>query len=357
MASVLSKFFPMPRSLALHGGGLEISDRSIKYLRLARRVGGRTRAAAFGEVPLPSGAVEGGTIRDRDVLISALASVRHECGFSLCFSSLPEGRGYLFSTALPRPKDGDLRGALALALPESVPLSPAEAVFDCEIIAAESADDMLSVAAAAFSEDLASAYADALMAAGFLPLSFELEPQAAARAVVPPGITEGAVIIADFGETKTMLCVVQNGAARFTTSTEGSAALDELLAKSGADGREILRLKTDVGLANKSWPGSDVFASMAERLADDIKRLSGYWNARGGAGQSGGVQGALIYGGNANIKGLPEYLSRAVGLPVRIADMWSALGSAPHTVHPIPRDQSMRFCVVAGLAMRTFYHD
>ncbi|MGH7141715.1 MAG: pilus assembly protein PilM [Minisyncoccia bacterium] len=358
MASLFSKFFPMPRALAMHGGGLEISDRSIKYLLLKGRAGGRRNIISFGEVPLPQGAVEGGTIVDRDALTAALASVRKQCGFSLCFCSLPEGRGYLFSTTLPRPKRNDLLGALALALPENVPLSPAEAVFDCRVIPEESNDETLAVAVAAFSEDLASAYAGVLMDAGFLPLSFELEPQAAARAVVPSGITDGAVIIIDFGETKTMLCIVENGAARFTTSIEGSAALDETLAKGGADGREILRLKTDVGLANKSWSGSEVFVSMAERLAGEIKRLSGYWNARkglqGGSAPGSTIEGVLLYGGNANLKGLPEYLARAISLPVRVANIWSPLPNASRTVHPIPRDQSMRFCVVAGLAMRTF---
>jgi len=297
--------------------------------------------------------------------------MRRQAGFALCHASLPESRGYLFTARVPRQFSADLRAGLALGLPAHVPLAPAETVFDGEIIPEESTSEEIGVAAVAFPEGLALAYARAFEESGFLPLSFELEPQAAARAMVQgsaadslsfrsaAGAPAGATIIIDFGEAKTILCVVENGQARFTTSGEGSEGLDRAFAAQGWDARHIARHKIDVGLVGESAVQSE-FSQAAEKLAADIRRLATYWNARGRADVSEGeptlahrarIERAILYGGNANIKGLAEYLSRAVGFTVEYADIWRDMGIGGR-VYPLPRNESVRFGTVAGLAMR-----
>ncbi len=370
MNSVLSRFFPVPRYLAMHGGGIEISDRSIKYLELARRgtpsagaQQGTTHVVSFGEVLLPQGSVVDGLIKDRAVLAGTLKEVRRRCRFSLCHASLPESKGYLFTTHLPLAEEDasetEMKDALALALSSHVPLSPAEAVFDCELLPEESASPSeRAVVAGAFPEELALAYAEALGAAQFLPLSFELEPQAAARAVANAPRT---AIIADLGETKTMLCVVENGRSRFTTSGEGSQMLDSALLAQGLGVRDIARVKADAGLL-AAGKGAKPFLATGQSLAGQISRLTEYWNAHGVLGtekehaeptavRNAPVAEVILYGGNANIKGLPEYLSRSIGLPVRLADVWKSVGLS-QAVPPLPFDKTLRFATVAGLALR-----
>lgn len=337
----------------MEGGGIEISDRSVKYLRLAQGKKGGVHVVSFGEVALPPGAVITGEIRNDKALIDVLGVVRKQCKFSLCYASLPEGRGYLFSSRLPKTTAGNLHSALTLALPSHVPLAPAEAVYDCQIMPTPADAPDLSIVAGAISEQLVEQYAAALAAAGFLPLSMELEPQAAARAIVAPGESdEKAVIIADFGEAKTMLCVVEQGEPRFTTGSDGSSGYDTKLANEGLSIGELIRRKIDIGLADETKPEAAAFLALAESLAAEIGRLALYWNAHGSAeGGTSTVGGVVVYGGNANIKGLSAFLSRKTGLSVRMADIWQSIerGAA---MHPIPQSESMRFVTVAGLAMR-----
>lgn len=354
MLPVLSRLFPMPRMLAMQGGGIEISDRSVKYMRFTGHGYSTARLVSFGEIPLPQGAVVDGVLKESEPLIVALKRVRAECKFSIVYASLPESKGYLFSDHLPRTAAADIEGTLALALSSHVPLVPAEAVYDAEVMEHESTSDYISIIAAATTEELATAYADTLRAAGFLPLSFELEPQAAAHAIISSqtGPSAHATIIADLGEIKTMLCIVEDGVARFTTSSAGSETLDSAAAAEGVDAREIIRRKSDVGIIHGSHAESRLLLQLADRYAAEISRLAVYWNAHGM--QEGGraaVGGVILYGGNANIKGLPEYLARKIRLPVSTARIWDALG-ASRRIHPIPHDQSMRFATVAGLALR-----
>lgn len=357
MSSLLSRLFPMPRLLTMQGGGIEISDRSVKYMRFVGHGYHSARLVSFGEISLPPKAVTEGIIADADAVIHVLKRVRMQCKFSLVYASLPESKGYLFSDQLPRAAASDLSDALALALSSHVPLAPAEAVYDCEVIEHESTADHVSIIAAATTEELGLSYAQVLSAAGFLPLSFELEPQAAAHAMLPheQGPSAHATIIADLGETKTMLCVVEDGVARFTTSSEGSESLDASLMGAG-DVNEIVRRKTDIGVAHGTHADAKVMLQLADRFATEISRLAVYWNAHGATqGGRAAVGNVILYGGNANIKGLPEYLTRKVGLPVTTARIWDALDGS-HQIPPIAQDQSMRFATVSGLALRALKH-
>ncbi len=61
---------------------------------------------------------------------------------------------------------------------------------------------------------------------------------------------------------------------------------------------------------------------------------------------------SFLYGGNANMKGLPEYLGRATGVPVHRAAIWDVIGLSKNAPPPIPAEQALRFATVAGLALR-----
>jgi len=388
MATLFRKLFPTPHVLTMDAGGVEISGRSVKYFRFEDR-DGRREIASFGVVELPDGALKDGDICDPAALARALATVRARCGFSFVHASLPEQKGYLFDVAVPRDASLSLSDRVVLTLPEHVPLSPAESVFDCQSIRAESDEATSSVVVTVFPETVALAYVDALTAGGFFPLSFELEPQAAARAVLLGTPMHSACLLVDFGANKTILSIVHNGAVRFTTSTEGTMSIDAALAQGakakvalvksarGKNAKEaepsaqdtgpvrdedVERLKDEEGLS----PGSsvaDMILPAALALATEMKRVLVYWQSRGPllsdeegrpAGDTIGrekIESAILYGGNANVRGLTDYLSSAVGIPCELADLRSALGGET-TVPALPKDRSFQYATVIGLAMR-----
>ncbi len=362
---LLPRLFPVPRLLAMDGGGIDISEHTIKYFSFDVLTK-RREVARFGEVQLPAGVIVDGDIRNKEALVRALSQVRERCGFTFTYASLPEQKGYLFDTVSTVDPSASLSRSVEVALSEQVPLAPAEVVFDCEVVPAESGATVRSVVVTAFPETIAQQYTDALRAAGFSPLSFELEPQAALRAIIPRTM-RGACIIVDLGLSATTLSVVQNDAVRFTTSIAGSEALDDSLydsLKGKEEGRgdaawigaELSRLKYEEGLAEDS---SIVHPCLgyAKGVTTVLDRVSVYWQLRIAHGDPLlPISSIVLYGGNALMRGFVEHVSHSMHVPCRVADLHPALGGGG-VIPPIHKNDSMRYATVIGLALRAAAHN
>ena len=59
--------------------GIDIADRSIEVVELAKR-GGNAHIVALGRLSLPDGAIERGVIKDRPALAAALREVSERLG-------------------------------------------------------------------------------------------------------------------------------------------------------------------------------------------------------------------------------------------------------------------------------------
>lgn len=350
--------FPPPKFLRMEGGGLEISENSIKYFNLQVDSGNPRRIGCWGIETMPEGVVVNGEVKDEPRLAEVLRAVRKLCGFSLAHVSLLERQGYLFTLQVPRAAEDDLAGAISLRLSDYVPLPASEIIFDCETAGGEQDEENFSVAVTAFPKNQAGLYERVLIAAGFMPLSMELEPQAALRAILPRGGRESGretVLLVDFGEHKASLCVCSSGVAHFSAMLEGSRSLDAELAKRvGAE--KISQNKLEEGLASADASLRELFEKGVRALCEEAKGHITYWNTKVASGEvrAGAVESIVLHGGNANIRGLAEKLSRDTNLPCRVADVWEGLRfSLGDAVPPIPRADSLRYATVLGLALRS----
>lgn len=335
------------------GGGLEVSEHSIKHLSLRER-GGRAAIASWGSEALPSGVIADGEIKDVQELVVALRKVRAAASFSAAHVSLPEQKGYLFETFFEETPELNAREAIEFTLEEHVPLGPGEAVFDYELLPSPPGKRFYSVTA--FPRKTVESYYDVLVRAGFVPLSFELESQAAARVIAPRGST-GAFMAVDFGETRTALSIIDAGVVRFTTSLEiaGSALTRALQKGLGVSPKEAEKLKNEEGVAARggTHQTADILLPTLSALRDEIQRHFLYWHTHTEKNERphGKITSIILCGGNANVKGLADYFERTMHLPVLFPQVWAPiLGEGE--VAPIPRNESLRFATVAGLALR-----
>lgn len=349
----LLSFFPLPRLLSMPAAGLEISEHSIKYLRLAgtREV----RLAAFGNADLIAGIVAGGEIEDVEALATALRSIRGKIGTPFVHVSLPEQKGYIFRMRVPRVPEMDVREAIEFRLEEQVPLAPSDVVFDWEPLLSESTEGELALNVTAFPRATVEEYYEAVVSAGLTPLSFEIESQAAARAVLPSGEV-GPVMIVDFGETRTAIAVAEGGVVRFTTSLElaGAALTSALTQRLGLKPGEAERLKNDEGLSDGRTEAGKLMHAAASALRSEIQRHFVYWHTHKEA--SGlphqPIRSIILCGGNANLRGLPAYLAQTMKADVTLADVWQHAFSLEQYVPPVAHNQSLRYATVVGLALR-----
>jgi type IV pilus assembly protein PilM len=355
----LLRMFPVPRLIALRGYGLEISDRSVKYLALSRSSQKEDgyRIADFGSEPVPQGAISGGEIHDPHLVAEALSKVAKKIGQPFVHVSLPEQRGYIFQASFPQARDLSLNDAIAFSIEERIPFSAAEATFDFEVLP-ESDPQEVRVNVTAFPRKIVETQYEALTEAGLVPLSFEMESQAAARALLPRD--DHTRMIVDFGDTRTSVSIIDRGVVRFTTSLEiAGISLENALQKAlGVGPEEADRLKNEEGLlaAGRGNPVAEAIISTISALRDEVQRRFNYWNTHSAEEnrEARPIEEILLVGGNANLRGLPAYLGQVMRVPVRQPHVWGNISKLDSYIPPIPRNESFRYATVAGLALRAF---
>lgn len=352
--SHVAKLFPPPRLLTLPSAGVDISESSLKYIQFRRRESYRT-VASWGDIPIPPGVIARGSVADTGKLADVLRGVRAACGTPYVRMSLPEERAYLFETTVERgTPEKDIRSLLEFRMEENVPLSPKDALFDYDIVE-EPEGGALHVGVTVYAKETIMNYYDACARAGLLPLSFEVEADAIARAAVPPGDFGGAMIL-DLGRMRTGVGIVHRGALLYTSTIDigGQQFTDALIRQTGPlEEEQAATLKNERGLMRTGE--GDVYEALlpvVSALKDEIETRITYWNTRSIEAGERAITKIILCGGSVNMAGLPEYVSETLGITAERAEVWRNAGLAPGTVPPIIRRCSYGYATAIGLALR-----
>ncbi|MBI1957594.1 MAG: pilus assembly protein PilM [Candidatus Niyogibacteria bacterium] len=363
----LARFFPPPKFLDMPTMAVDISDRSVKYAELLSTRRG-LRLGRFGAKKFEANIVEAGEIKKPAELSSVLASIFKPLGTGYVIASLPEERAYVATLQLPNLEAAALRGAIELELPEHIPLPPAEALFDHQVIPREErvahdgirddAPTHADVVVYAFPRMLAQQYVRVFLDAGLQPVAFEMETQALARSLLPPGGALAPVMIVDFGKTRTTFVIVVGATVRFTSTVSvAGESLDEGLMKAlGVSASEAERTKKEKGMI-KGKKNDAVFNALfpiVAAVADEIQRHVLFWNTHAEHAHQAHPQISkiILCGGDANLIGFKEYLAQKLRLPVFMGNVWQNVSAFDEYVPEIPFNESLGFAVAVGMALR-----
>lgn len=345
--------FSLPSYLNIPAFGLDISDRSFKYLRLTKDKRA-IRVESFNSREIPVGIIEGGDIKNPDELGKILAQEFRSVDNPFVVVSLPEERGFVGDVRLPPMDPQDIRKALEFQLSEHIPMKPQEVVFDFAVIShSEHAGDHLDLVLYAFPVNLLDGYVKAIMTAGLIPVAFELEGHALSRSVVSPEIKH-AVLLVDFGATHVSFTIVHHGIVYFTATIDVAGfELDRSISKSlNVTPEEAQRLKKEAGFVkNTKYPGLyEALLPVLDRITGEMKRHIDFWATHNK--ETGPVEEIILSGGDSNLYGLIEFLSLQLNLPVRLADAWSHMRFPDKYIPPVHFRDSLSFATVIGLALR-----
>lgn len=356
----LTRWFPMPGLLMPRAAGVDISDSSIKWLTLTPSENG-LRVQTYGDIPLRSGIVMNGVIHDVSALADVLKGVRKELkGIYCAHAALPEEAAYVFSMQVPSgtPR-AQILGMIEFEFEGRVPIPPSAAVYDYNTISRdESGSEEISVVV--FPKDVAQAYVDAFSSAGISLLSLEVEARSIARAVSSSEEDEPITLLVDFGRARTGFAVVKRGVPIFTSTVEvGGDLIDRMLVgKLSMSHEDAERFKNDEGLlaprkGTKS-PELDAVSGAAAALADEVARHYHYWDTR--RNEKGErmtpVGRVVLVGGNANLRGLSDYISGRVQAKALRGNVWRHVTTFDDYVPPIDKHNSLQFATAIGLALR-----
>ena len=188
--------------------------------------------------------------------------------------------------------------------------------------------------------------------------SLDGETFAMARALLPPGDTSTTLII-DVGKTTTKISIVTGRIPRFATTIGiGGHAFTLAVQKHfGVTEDEARKVKAEHGIVPA--PGNeDYLAAMLSTVSairDEISHRLDYWQAKAvvGSGHEP-VSRAILAGGNASVRGLPEYLEGTLRIPVTTGDVFTNLASRDVWIPPLDYTESLAYATAIGLALRDY---
>jgi type IV pilus assembly protein PilM len=161
-----------------------------------------------------------------------------------------------------------------------------------------------------------------------------------------------AALIVDIGAGKTEINIFRDGNLRFSRCLEtGGADITRLIADDMAidiQAAEELKQKTEVLAPAEEDRVVSVIAPRLDALLMEVRRSIEYYKT---TFREKGVDRALLTGGTALMKGLPDYVSQALGLPVEVFDPFGALvlsDAIREEFGPV----ATRFSAAVGLALR-----
>ena len=360
MLSALSRILPPPAYITMPCVGVDISDTSLKYVSFKPTLQKNVvrEIDQWGDIDIPSGVVERGTVLDPKQLVAVLKEFKQQTGAEFIRVSLPEERAYLFETEVKNDMPlKEVRGLLEFKLEENVPIPSREVLFDYTIIPSKKNKTDTAVSVVAYARETIQAYYNACLEAGLRPLTFEVEAQAMARSMVPNDL-KGAAMIVDFGKTRTGIGIVYNGTLMYTATTDiGGIQLSQALRKVLGDNvaeSELTKIKNTQGLLRgvESSDVRDALLATVSVIKDELVTRMQYWHLRNGNQESRRINSVYLCGGSSNLKGFPEYLTETLGVPASRGNVWENAFSINETVPPIDRRHSYGFAAAVGLALK-----
>ena len=255
--------------------GLDISDRSLKMVKLAKTKG-ELKLSSFGNWPVPPGIIEEGEIKDKkrfgEIIKKVSQEIKQKTKLKSAICSLPEEKSFLDVIYLPQVKKEELREAVSYEIENYIPLPVDQVYFDCEIIRPISTQQkQLEVLIVAAPKKLIDDYLKALKTGGLKPIVFELECLAIARALIKGERTQKPVLLIDFGETRTTFIIFSGQSLRFTSTIPiSSQKLTESISKTlKVNLKKAEQLKQKEGLEGKK----EVFEAMIPPLTDLVEQI------------------------------------------------------------------------------------
>ncbi|MBI2052944.1 MAG: pilus assembly protein PilM [Candidatus Ryanbacteria bacterium] len=89
---------------------------------------------------------------------------------------------------------------------------------------------------------------------------------------------------------------------------------------------------------------------LLSELTREASRQINFWEHR--ASSEPPISGIYLCGGDAHLRGLPEFFARELGLPVERSKIWENVFDLGHYIPPINAHDTLLFATAIGLALR-----
>lgn len=351
--------------------GLDFSDRSIKVVQFCRQ-SGELKLRSYNKKDIPEGIVVGGEVKNVKALVKEIKRAVDEARPNPITTkeivvSLPESKCFIKVIRMPTKMSHEEIGeTIRFKAEEYFPLAADEMCLDWHVLDTEecpidSKGMCTEVLVAVASRLFVESYLEVTDAAGLVPVVFEAESVATARALLKNHRESQSVLIVDLGRDRTSFIFYKHPTLRFTQSIPISGENFTLSVAKGfkVNFEKAEKLKNENGLSRDSRDGEKVFEMLSpqlEQLVSNIKRSIDYYNEYFGISAKSNIK-IVICGGGANLRSIDSYLSLKLNLPVELADPWKGIYGKeiyvkqPKIIKSISYAESLYYTTALGLAL------
>lgn len=328
--------------------GLDLSPSGIKFVQL-RAHGKQTFIDLAGGFPFPEEAIANGRITNPVLLASHLKAALEPFQRRLSVNvvtSLPESITFLQCLSVPKSGETPFLDRLRDILPQYLPMSIEETIFDASIVS-ETADSW-SVVVGAAPRDAVETYLDILQGAGLTPVALDVEaPSIVRAALIESDEHTPTTAIIDLGRSHAALMYIDRGVIQFTVGLPAggeSIVADAAIAlhQSPQETEQAIR---DCGENPDRCPAplSAIIEKTSSILAAKISEAEVFYADHNPAAHA--IEQIILCGGGAQLGLLLHDLQSKFSLPVTPANPWNGISGTPP---PSP----LGYTTAIGLARR-----
>ena len=341
-----------------HGVGeffaLDIGTNALRLVQLGGDMRRGWTLQKFAYVPVERAVVQDSSDAGKRRLGEVIMKAMQQAGIRTknVAVGLPAGKTYTTIIEVQNQTPKELTKVVKYELDQYIPMAIDEAKVDFSILGPSpndptKAEVLLSSTAIAYAEERM----EDLEVLGLNVVAQEPDQVAMARALTPPGATDGRMII-DYGEMATDLVVVQGGAPKLVRMIPGGLSV---LTKTTAN---YLNVKEDqarqfilkFGLAQDKLDGQ-VFKALdatLENFANELSKSIRFFQTKYPNVKVGGI---ILSGFAGAIPFMSEYIEAKTGVSTSQGNPWQLVRVTPEQQQALAQVAS-EFAVAIGLAER-----
>jgi type IV pilus assembly protein PilM len=308
--------------------GVDIGSASVRAVELQDATKARPTLLRYFEMPLPEGSASRGEVIEPNTVAATLKRLWRQAGFTSKNVVLGMGNQRVLARDLAVPKMSlrRIRESLPFTVQDLLPVPAGEAILDFYPVSeavTESGPVVNGLLVAAI-KDAVLANVKATRLAGLTTVDVDLIPFALSRVLLSRQQMPGTVALIAIGADTTCVLIAKSGVPQFVRiiPTGGSELTRALRAELDVDDATAERIKFGLGLAASVSSVEEqravevIYRVTSEMLTSLRNTINYYVNTR----QPEQVDGIVLTGGGAQLRGLPEALAEMTRLPVEVGD-------------------------------------
>jgi Tfp pilus assembly PilM family ATPase len=318
-------FLETPEFLALPIFGLNISQSSVKLLKLKKKEQGLV-PAIFDEVHLQELCTfftDSDTYSECNELKKALVDLRNKHGVRFVQLSIPEENTYVFRIMVPHDAIPMIDDFISNNMDQYIPLASIEVFFDYKILKSHISDESVPVVVTAIPRAIVEKYTSVLESCGILIVGCEPETHAIARCVIDKGDVNPYIIMY-IDEYATKISVVEEGLVQYT---------------------QTLAVKTN-DIIEKISPET------TSNLKDTINKVIIYWfTSKEQHTQAHKIENVILTGIGVDSPELINFFESNLSVNATYANVWKNCFDITKYIPEMSKKASLKYAPCIGLSM------